>query len=56
MTNSLKKALSKELLALANQYEVKQRKFLKNILFSEEYARWQGYAHNYTVHASQLRN
>lgn len=40
---------AKALLDIANDYEVKQRKFLKNIRFTETTAHWCGLAHDYTV-------
>ncbi|MGJ1193781.1 hypothetical protein ACR788_23665 [Sphingobacterium siyangense] len=40
---------AKELLSIANTFEVKQRKFLKNIRYTETSAHWCGHAHNYSV-------
>jgi hypothetical protein len=50
MTKSQKRQLASELLAVANNYEIKQRKFLKNIRFTNSSAHWSGQAHNYSAH------
>lgn len=44
-----RKLAAKELLDIANSYEVKQRKFLKNIRFTDTSAHWCGLAHDYSV-------
>lgn len=43
-----------ELLSIANRYEVKQRKVLRGVTFTETSAHWQGQAHNYSAHLNQL--
>ncbi|PPK99001.1 hypothetical protein SAMN05444682_115146 [Parapedobacter indicus] len=44
-----RKRAAKALLDIANDYEVKQRKFLRNIRFTETSAHWSGQAHDYSV-------
>ena len=54
-TAKLKKLAGAELLALANNYEVKYRKVLRNIRFNADgSAKWIGQAHDYTVWQDQL--
>ena len=49
-TPALKKLATKELLAIANGYEVKRRKTLRGIRFNlDGSAKWSGQAHDYTV-------
>jgi hypothetical protein len=56
-TAKLKKAAHEALLANANNYEVKRRKYLKGIIYlADGRARWIGQAHDYTVDMSAERS
>lgn len=46
---SIRKQAAKELLGIANHYELKQRKFLKGIKYTNDSAHCIGHAHNYSV-------
>lgn len=55
-TNKLKQVARKQLLSVANNYEVKRRKVLVGVKFySDGRARWIGQAHDYTVDLSVER-
>lgn len=53
-TESLKRRAKKDLLDIANSYEVKERKFLKNVKFVGKVAKYSGNAHNYSVTMEQV--
>lgn len=44
-----KKIAAQKLLEIANGYEVKQRKVLRGIRYTETSAHWSGDAHDYSV-------
>lgn len=55
-TPTLKKLAAKQLLNIANHYEVKTRKSLRNIDFKKNgQAKWSGNAHDYTVNIESLK-
>lgn len=54
-TKKLKAAARKELLDIANCYEVTTRKILKGVIFyNSGMAKYYGHAHDYTVWISSL--